>query len=368
MNRVLTYTQAIQEATDQCMGRDESIFVMGLGVTYPNGADGTTKGLVDKYPDRVFDMPCSENAATGLCIGSALTGMRPVLVHGRVEFALFGFDQIVTQAAKWNYMFGGENPLPLVIRAAVGRQWGNGPQHTQVLHSIFGHIPGLKVVIPSTPSSAKGLLISSILDNNPVMFLEHRWLYNVSESVSVEFYSQPLNSCKIIRSGKDVTIVANSDTLIDSIKCVKILEKYGIDPEIIDLVSVNPIDYKTIISSVNKTRRLIVADVGNKTCGIGSDIVSYVCENNIAFLRSCPVNIGAPDCPLPTSPAQAESYYPTIETILDQVSKMFDIKINYDKCTDFYKLHMPIKENLDTLYLENGIKIENIIPKRTTTQ
>jgi pyruvate dehydrogenase E1 component beta subunit len=356
MNRILTYTQAIKEATDQCMEQDESIFVIGLGVTYPNGADGTTKDLVDKYPDRVFDMPCSENAATGLCIGAALTGMRPILVHGRVEFALFGFDQIVTQAAKWNYMFGGGNTLPVVIRAAVGRQWGNGPQHTQVLHAIFGHIPGLKAVIPSTPSSAKGLLISSIMDNNPVIFLEHRWLYNVSETVPAEFYTQPIDKCKIIKPGKDVTIVVNSDTLIEAIRCIKTLKYYGIDPEIIDLVSVNPIDYETVISSVNKTGRLIVVDVGNKPCGIGSEIVSNVCENIITNLVSPPVNIGAPNCPLPTSPTQTEYYYPTADTILQQISKMFDFKIKYDKCTDFYKLHMPLKENLDVLLIENGIE------------
>jgi pyruvate/2-oxoglutarate/acetoin dehydrogenase E1 component len=358
---MLTYTQAIKEATDQCMEREKSIFVIGLGVTYPNGADGTTKGLVDKYPDRVFDMPCSENAATGLCIGAALTGMRPILVHGRVEFALFGFDQIVTQAAKWNYMFGGGHSLPLVIRAAVGRQWGNGPQHTQVLHAIFGHIPGLKAVIPSTPSSAKGLLISSILDNNPVIFLEHRWLYNVTETVSAEFYAQHLGKCKIVKTGKDLTIVANSDTLIDAIKCIKVLKNYGIDPEIIDLVSVNPVDYETIISSVNKTGRIIVADVGNKACGIGSEIISNVCENALAHLLSPPVNIGAPHCPLPTSPAQTEIYYPTADTILQQISRMFGIKIKYDKCTDFYKLHMPLKENIDMLLIENGLEKDTFI-------
>lgn len=349
MNRLLTYTQAINEATDQCMKRDDSIFVMGLGVTYPNGGDGTTAGLVDKYPGRVFDMPCSENAATGFCIGAALTGMRPILVHGRVEFALLGFDQIVTQAAKWNYMFGGDSPVPLVIRVAVGRRWGDGPQHTQVLHSIFGHIPGLKVVIPSTPSLAKGLLISSILDNNPVIFLEHRWLYNVSESVPKEYYTQPIDKCKIIKPGKDITIVANSDTLIEAVRCTRTLMNYGIDPEIIDLVSVNPMDYDTIISSVKKTGRIIVLDVGTKACGIGSEIVSRVCEGAFEDLLSPPVNIGAKNCPCPMSTALTEHYYPTDDTIVHHISKIFNIDINYDKCTDFYKIHMPSNENLDLL-------------------
>lgn len=349
MSRLLTYTQAINEAIDQCMKRDDSIFVMGLGATYANGCDGTTAGLVDKYPGRVFDMPCSENAVTGFCTGAALTGMRPVLYHGRVEFALFAFDQIVTQAAKWNYMFGGDSPVPVVIRVAVGRRWGDAPQHTQVLHSIFGHVPGLKVVIPSTPRSAKGLLISSILDNNPVVFLEHRWLYNVKESVPEEYYSDSIDTCKIVKPGKDVTIVANSDTLIEALRCTELLRGSGIDPEIVDLVSVNPIDYRTIVESVTKTGRIIVLDVGTKACGIGSEIISHVCEKAFDNLLAPPVNIAAPNCPCPMSSALAESYYPTADTIIEHISEMFSVEIKWEKCTDFHRLHLPSDENLDLL-------------------
>lgn len=349
MSRVLTYTQAIKEAIDQSMDRDDSVFVIGLGVTYPNGGDGTTAGLVDKYPDRVFDMPCSENAATGFCTGAALTGMRPILVHGRVEFALFGFDQIVTQAAKWNYMFGGDSGVPLVIRVAVGRRWGDATQHTQVLHSIFGHIPGLKVVIPSTPRSAKGLLISSILDNNPVIFLEHRWLYNIKESVPEEYYRDPIDTCKTVKEGKDVTIVGNSDTLVEALRCMEVLKSSGIDPEILDLVSVNPIDYRTIVASVKKTGRIIVLDVGTKACGIGSEIVSHVCEEAFDSLLAPPVNIAAANCACPMSTSLSEVYYPTANTIIEHLSKMFSVEIKYERCTDFFKLHMPSDENLDLL-------------------
>ncbi len=349
MNRILTYTQAIKEATDQCMEQNDSVFVMGLGVTYPNGGDGTTAGLVDKYPGRVLDIPCAENAATGFCVGAALGGMRPVLVHGRVEFALFGFDQIVTQAAKWNYMFGGNSPVPLVIRMAVGRRWGDAAQHTQVLHSILGHIPGLKVVIPSTPSLAKGLLISSILDNNPVIFMEHRWLYDITESVPEEFYAFPIDKCRIIRKGKDISIVANSDTLIETLRCCEVLQNYGVEPEIIDLVSANPIDYDTIVSSVRKTGRLIVLDIGTKACGLGGEIVSRVCEEAFNSLKSPPVNIGCPDCPCPMSTSLTESYYPTADNIIGHISEIFDVDIPFDKCTDFHKLHMPSDDNVDSL-------------------
>ena len=346
-NSILTYTQSIKEATYQCMEQDESIFVIGLGVTYPNGGDGTTGGLVESYPNRVLDMPCSEGAATGICIGSALMGMRPILVHGRVEFALLGFDQIVTQAAKWNYLF--RSSVPIVIRASIGRRWGDGPQHTQVLHSVFGHIPGLKVVIPSTPRSAKGLLISSILDNNPVIFLEHRWLYNISETVPNSLYTQDIHLCQIVRYGSNLTIVANSDTLIDTLRCVPTLVQYGIEPEVIDLVSVNPIDYNTIISSVKKTGRILVIDTGTKTYGLGSEIISHICENIWDSLLSPPVNVGSKDCPCPTSTALSEHYYPTDVTIITEISRMFKIDIDYNKCQDFHKMHMPSNENIDGL-------------------
>lgn len=358
MNRILTYTQAIREALDQSMERDKSVFVIGLGVSYPNGADGTTKGLAEKYPGRALDMPCSESSGTGLCLGAALTGMRPVIVHGRVEFSLFAFDQIVTQAAKWNYMFGGGSPLPLVIRVAVGRQWGNGPQHTQALHSVFGHIPGLKVVIPSTPRSAKGLLNASIVDNNPVIFMEHRWLYGVSEYVPEEYYTEPLSLCKIVEQGKDITIVANSDTLLDAMRCSQVLREHGIEPEIIDLVSVNPVDYETILGSVKKTRRLLVADVGNKAYGIGSEIVSAVCEQMFDELLSPPLNIGAPQCPCPTSPSLTENYYPNAQTLVQHISRMFKVDIRYEVKMDFLQLHLPQEGQIETLVGEGTVNYQ----------
>lgn len=354
MSRILTYVQAIREALDQSMERDSSVFVMGLGATYKNGCDGTTAGLVDKYPGRVFDTPCSENATTGFCVGAAVAGMRPVIYHGRVEFALFAMDQIVTQAAKWNYMFGGKSPVPVVIRMAVGRRWGDGPQHTQVLHSMFAHVPGLKVVIPSTPRMAKGLLTAAIQDNNPVIFMEHRWLYGIRETVPENYYTQPLGSCRVIRPGRDITMVVNSDTLYEALKAVQTLKIHGIDPEIIDLVSINPVDYKTILESVRKTSRLMVLDVGTKAFGVGSEIISRVCEDRktLICLRATPVNIAAPDCPCPMAPSLTEKYYPTTSTILDHIGKMEGlsyIHARVKRAYDFYKIHMPADDNLDEL-------------------
>lgn len=354
MSRILTYVEAIREALEQSMERDPSIFVMGLGATYSNGCDGTTAGLVDKYRGRVFDTPCSENATTGFCIGAAIAGMRPVIYHGRVEFALFAMDQIVTQAAKWNYMFGGKSPVPVVIRIAVGRRWGDAPQHTSVLHSIFAHIPGLKVVIPSTPRMAKGLLNAAIQDNNPVIFMEHRWLYGIKETVPEKYYFIPLDSSRVVRPGRDVTIITNADTLYEALRAVPTLKLYGIEPEIIDLVSINPVDYKTILESVMKTRRVMVLDVGTKAFGVGSEIISRICEDKEIYwsLAATPVNVGAPDCPCPMAPSLTENYYPTASTILDHIGKMEGfrkIECRDKRPPDFYKIHMPPDGNLDEL-------------------
>lgn len=354
MSRVLTYVEAIKEALEQSMERDPSIFIMGLGATYENGCDGTTANLVDKFPGRVFDTPCSENSTTGFCVGAAIAGMRPVIYHGRVEFALFAMDQIVTQAAKWNYMFGGKSPVPAVIRIAVGRRWGDAPQHTSVMHSIFAHVPGLKVVIPSTPRMAKGLLMQAIMDNNPVIFMEHRWLYGIKETVPKTPYTAPLDLCKVVRPGRDITMVVNSDTLYEALRAAQTLKIYGISPEIIDLVSINPVDYKTILESVSKTRRVMVLDVGTKAFGIGSEIISRVCENKEIYwsLVATPVNIAAPECPCPMAPSLTEKYYPTASTILDRIGKMEgfkEIKCRDKRPPDFYKIHMPSNENLDEL-------------------
>lgn len=354
MSRVLTYVEAIREALEQSMERDPSIFIMGLGATYANGCDGTTAGLVDKFPGRVFDTPCSENATTGFCTGAAIAGLRPIIYHGRVEFALFAFDQLVTQAAKWNYMFGGDAPVPAVYRIAVGRRWGDAPQHTQVLHSMFAHVPGLKVVIPSTPRMAKGLLNAAIQDNNPVIFMEHRWLYGIKETVPEKYYTTPLGTCRVVRPGKDITIVTNADTLCEALRAVHTLKMHAIDPEIIDLVSINPVDYKTILESVAKTRRVMVLDVGTKAFGIGSEIISRLCEDSETYwgLKATPVNIATPDCPCPMAPSLTEKYYPTATTILDRIGQMEGfrkIKCRDKKSYDFYKIHMPADDNLDEL-------------------
>jgi len=222
------------------------------------------------------------------------------------------------------------------------------------LHSIFGHVPGLKVVIPSTPRMAKGLLISAIADNNPVVFLEHRWLYNIKQTVPEDMSGYPLDAAHVRGGGRDLTLVVNSDTYIEALRCLPALKAKNIKPEIIDLVSINPVDYRTILGSVRKTGRLVVVDVGTKAFGVGSEIIARVCEDEETYyaLEARPVNIATQDCPCPMSPGLTEVYYPIADTILDQIMQMsgfLKTRIKRERRKDFHKLHMPSAENIDEL-------------------
>lgn len=309
-NRIITYTEAIKEATDQIMEVDQDVVIMGLEVSYKNGADGTTAGLKEKYPCRIIETPQSENAVTGMAVGAAITGLHPIVHHGRVEFALFAADQIFTQAAKWNYMFGGGHSVPVVFRINIGRQWGQGPQHTQALYSLFGNTLGLKVVIPSTPRMAKGLLISAVRDKNPVVILEPRWLFSLRQDVPTELYDELLDKAVVVKKGADLTIVSYGDGLVAAYEALELIGGH-VDAELIDLVSINPIDYETVLKSVKKTGRLITIDTTNHAFSIGSDVIANVAEQRSLHLKNAPVSLSCPDVPVPTSTILTESYYPT---------------------------------------------------------
>lgn len=311
MPRELKFFQALREAVDVSMAKDPSVYLMGLGVPDPKGIFGSTLGLQQKYgTERVMDMPTSENGMTGIAIGSALAGMRPVMTHQRIDFAMLAAEQIVNQAAKWHYMFGGLMKVPLVIRMIIGRGWGQGPQHSQSLQSWFAHIPGLKVVMPTSPYDAKGLLISSIEDNNPVIFLEHRWLYNITGPVPEGTYRVPLGQGKIAREGSDITIAAVSYMTLEALRAAEILAKEGVKAEVIDVRTLKPLDETLILDSVRKTGRLIVADTGWTTCGFSAEVLATVAERAFDKLKAAPQRIGLPDCPTPTTPALAKRYYP----------------------------------------------------------
>lgn len=345
-SKEIKYTDAIFQATNHALETREDVFVIGLGVSYANGADGTMGDLGIRFPSRVLDVPVSEAAITGAALGSAISGMRPIVHHGRVEFALFAADQIFTQAAKWNYMFGGNYPAPIVFRIALGRQWGNGPQHTQALYGLFGGVPGLKVVIPSTPYMAKGLLISAIADNNPVVFLEPRWLYQIKEKVPADSFELPLNKARVVNTGESVTLATYGDGVIDALKASKILSSFGINLEVIDLVSINPIDFDTIAKSVQKTKNIITLDTTNYSFNIGSMIISEIACKYFDILERNPLKISAPDVPVPTSTVLTELYYPNFSTVTDQVLKYFDLEPLAIKLS-FEELHLPPSHRID---------------------
>ncbi len=328
MNRQINFAQAILEAIEQCMKDDSSVYIMGLGVTDPKGVFGTTLGLEKKFGSkRVLDMPVAENGMTGIAIGSALVGMRPILTHQRVDFMLLSLDQIINNAAKWHYMFGGKMNMPIVIRMIIGRGWGQGPQHSQNLSPVFAFIPGLKVVMPATAYDAKGLLISAIEDNNPVLFIEHRWLYGILDHVPEKMYRESLGRARITRRGKDITVVSSSYMVLEAVRAGEILEKDGIDTEIIDLRTIRPLDEESIIKSVTKTGRLVVADETWGSFGIAAEVIALVVEQGYSILKSNPQRITFPDIPTPTSHALAKYYYPRAIDIVNCVRSMLNLPI-----------------------------------------
>lgn len=314
--REITYAAAIREAFDIALNKDPKVFLIGEGIPDPKGAFGTTTGLQEKYGrNRVMDMPVSENGITGVVIGAALGGMRPVLTHMRIDFSLLSMDQIANTAAKWFFMFGGKKSVPLVIRMIIGRGWGQGPQHSQSLQALFAHIPGLKVVMPATPYDAKGLLLRAIFDNNPVIYIEHRWLHTISGHVPKGYYEVPIGKNEVIQKGKDVTIVATSYMVIEAAKAAQILKRAGVSAEIINLRSLKPFDSKTVLTSVKKTGRILVADTGVKSFGTAAEVIATVSESGIKC-KAPPQRVTLPDCSTPTSWKLAENYYPTFKHIL----------------------------------------------------
>ena len=327
--RKIKFFEAIKEGQTQLMLKDKNIIIMGLGVNDPKGIFGTTKNLNKIFGNkRILETPTSENALTGIAIGAAIEGLRPILTHQRVEFSLLSMEQIINQAAKWYFLSGGKYKVPIVIRLIIGKGWGQGPQHSQSLETLFAHIPGLKVVAPSNAFDAKGLLISSVKDNHPVIFFEHRWLHNTEDFVPKKIYSIKLGKAKIIKKGKDLTIVSFSETILQILRLKNFLQKIGISVEIIDLRTIRPLDKTTILKSVKKTKRLLVLDNGWKSFGISSEIISLVSENLLRSLKAEPIRLGLRETPIPSSRALAKYSYLNLNEILLSILKLTQRKIN----------------------------------------
>ena len=313
---VISYAAAIRDALAVALATDPGVIVYGLGTTDPKGVFGTTMDLHKAFgPARVFDMPTSENAMTGIGVGAALGGLRPVLTHQRLDFALLSLDQIVNNAAKWRFMFGGRRGVPLTIRMIIGRGWGQGPTHSQSLQAWFAHIPGLKVVMPASPEDAKGLLLASIFDDDPVIFLEHRWLHNMAGEVPEGDYRVPIGKARQLRSGSDVTVVALSLMSVEALHAVDHLAQQGIGCDLIDLRTVRPIDWPLIEASVRRTGRLLALDTGHTTGGIAGEIVARIAGSCWSSLRAAPQRLALPDIPEPTSPSLTEHYHVRAEHV-----------------------------------------------------
>src|SRR5580765_1147579 len=259
--RVVSYAQAINEALTLALESDPGVFVLGQGVDDPLAMFGTTRGLHVKYGrKRVFDTPLSEEGMMGVCTGAAMNGMRPVFMHNRPDFMLLAFNQLVTHAAKFHFMDNGQTTVPLVVWAAIGRGWGSGAQHSQAIHGLLLGVPGLKIVMPSTPYDAKGLLLSAILDNNPVCVFEHRWLMKKDGVVPEGFYRVPIGKGIYRRRGDDVTIVGASHAIELAFQAATQLAAEGVDAEIIDLRTIKPLDEAIVLESLHRTGRLLVVD------------------------------------------------------------------------------------------------------------
>jgi pyruvate dehydrogenase E1 component beta subunit len=318
---------------------DASVICYGLGVDDPKGVFGTTLGLKDRFgPQRVFDMPTSENAMTGVAIGASLNGIRPVMVHQRLDFVLLALDQLVNNAAKWHYMYGGRASVPITVRMSIGRGWGQGPTHSQHFQALFAHIPGLKVVMPTTARDAKGLLLSSIFDDNPVIFLEHRWLHNLEGAVPEGDFRIPIGKARRIKTGTDITVVSFSHMTIEALEAIDFLEDQSVSCDLIDLRTVKPIDWEMVFNSVRKTGRLLALDTGPGTGSIASEIIARVSMECFGQLGQAPRRIALPDLPTPTSQALTKAFYKRADDIVSTIGEMLGRNIvmpDADKRAEF---------------------------------
>ncbi|MCB9358490.1 alpha-ketoacid dehydrogenase subunit beta [Candidatus Woesearchaeota archaeon] len=323
MVREITYADAIKEAFDQLLESSPDTFVMGIGVKSPWYVGNSMKGIFDKYgEERIIDIPISENGITGITIGAAMAGMRPIMVHPRMDFMYLAMDQIINSASAANYMFGGKSNVPVTIRSIINRGGEQGAQHSQASQAMYMHIPGIKVVMPSTPYDAKGLLVSSVKDNNPVIYIDDRWLYNEKGDVPEEMYEVPIGKANIIREGKDLTIVATSYMVSQALVAAEELADKGIDIEIIDLRTIKPIDEDAIITSVKKTGKLLVVDAAWRHAGVAAEVSAIASEKAFSYLKQPIHRLTLPDCHAPASSVLEEVYYIRSDKIKEKIQEM----------------------------------------------
>lgn len=313
--RELSYVDALREAVAQEMERDPNVLVMGLDVDDHKGIQGSTVGLAEQFgADRVFTTPLSEDAMTGVAIGAAMAGLRPIHVHIRMDFLMLCMNQLVNIAAKAHYMWGGAVSVPMVVRSMIGKSWGQGAQHSQALYAMFMHVPGIKVVAPSNAYDAKGCLVSAIRDNNPVLFVEHRLLYPTTSLVPETLYTVPFGKAKVCAEGDDITLVGISNMVLECLRARELLSGEGVNAEVIDPVSLVPLDAEQIIASARRTGRLLVVDNAWTSCGASAEIIARVVEG-VDTSEISVDRIGFAPVPCPTTPGLEQEFYPNPATI-----------------------------------------------------
>ena len=325
--RIQTFCEAIREAHIQEMERDPKIFVYGIDVDDHKGTYGSTLGLAERFGrDRCFATPLAEDSLLGFGLGAAINGFRPINVHIRADFLLLAMNQLTNMVSSFHYGSGGALNVPIVIRSMIGRGWGQGFQHSKTMHSVFAHIPGLKVVMPTTPYDAKGLLIAAIRDDNPVLFFEHRWLYWQEGEVPEEPYTVPIGQARILRQGSDVTVVATSWMNVEAREAARVLAKRNISVEIVDPRTIAPLDIDTITASVSKTGHLIVADYDWIPYGFGAEVAALVSEKCFGELKSPVERLGFAHTPCPTTRPLEDVFYPTAVDIIRVIERKLGLK------------------------------------------
>ncbi len=318
----ITFREALARAVRDEMAEDPNVFIFGLDVPDHKKIYGSTVGLLEEFGERrCFGTPLSEDAMTGVAIGAALSGLRPVHVHIRSDFLLLGLNQLANVASTVAYNSDGKLSVPLVIRAVTGRGWGQGAQHSKSMHSVFAHIPGLKMVMPTSPQDAYSLLRASIRDNNPVVFLEHRWAYDVKGNVDFS-HQDRLGRASVLREGNDLTILAVSWMNYEALKAAEVLSKYGIEAEVVDVRSIMPLDGETILNSVRKTKRCLVADYDWTYCGLSAELSAMISKECFGDLLSPVERVGFAHAPCPTARHLENAYYPSAKTLIEIAQKM----------------------------------------------
>ena len=331
MKKNLIFAEVVKETLKNIMYSNKKTVLFGLGVDDPKGIFGTTKGLKEIFgPKRVFDIPASENAMTGVAIGMSLNGIIPIMCHQRMDFFLLAFDQLINNAAKWKFMFGGQQKSPIIIRLIVGRGWGQGPTHSQNFQNMLANVPGLKIFIPSLPSTMRDILNSSINSSDPVLIIEHRWLHNIKEKIDLKLKREIKAATKKV-SGKQLTIISSSYSTIEIMKLYKVLKQNKISFDHIDLNVLRPLNDNIIFNSVKKTGKLLVLDNSvHKTCSFGGHLISELISKKNNIFKSEPINLTLPDIPSPSSFYLTKDFYNSEKKILKSISKLVGKKINYN--------------------------------------